>query len=90
MEHKVLIECTKYDNALVSFALRCYVVVCWNFPQFATLLFIGAPMSSVVLATPCVFHQQRTGNNHSYTGSCTYSHGPSERGLEYMIISCTD
>ena len=74
---------------LLSAAMVLYVVVCWNFPQFATLLFIGAYMSSAVLATLCVFHQQDIGNNHSYTGSGTYSHGPSERGLEYMIILCT-
>ena len=30
-------------------------------------------MSSVVLATPCVFHQHYTGDNHSYIGSGTWS-----------------
>ena len=81
MEHAVPIECTKYENALVFSALRCYGTLCCHLLELSsicTLLFIGAPMSSAVLATPCVFHQQRTGNNHSYTGSGTYKHGPSE------------
>ena len=75
---------------LLCVATVLCVVVCWNFPQFATLLFIGVPMSSAVLATNCVLHQQRTGNNPSYTSSGKYRHGPSERGLEYMIILGTD
>ena len=59
MEHEVLIECTEYDSDPLLYAATVrYVVVCWNkFSSICHPFIYRGPMSSTVLATPCVFHQ---------------------------------